>query len=337
MRGEGSTCPAVLPPYSPCSSWEPGSSSWWPRACAPSPAGLIALALVVLRTCRRLAGTDPPRPCSRRVMDRGGHPRGRGSGRARHRRHPHRGRRGHGPRGRERRAGQARLLGAPAPADGPAARAPGRGLEPEVGRRQGPEEQPGGRGPQAGYRADRAEAGRRSRRTRAGRGGARRRRADGCWRRRHAGAGRHDRGRARPPVRVHPRRDQEPLRPRPRRRSQRRRRGARGLRRRGREARRPRRGGRPDVRQQRLAGPVRGGGAERRLPRREDPDHPRHRADDARQGSVDRVDAGAALDRDRMDARRGPPRSSSCRTMSTASVGSWAPAPGRAWTAGCSA
>ena len=72
------------------------------------------------------------------------------------------------------------------------------------------------------------------------------------------------RRRARPAVRLHPRRDPEPLRPGPRRRSRRRRRRPGRVRRRGRAPRRPGGGQRPGVRQQRLARRLRRGRAARR-------------------------------------------------------------------------
>ena len=70
-------------------------------------------------------------------------------------------------------------------------------------------------------------------------GGEGGRRAGDGRRRRLAGAGRGDRRRARPSVRLHPLRDPQPLRPRPRRRPRRRRRRPRRLRRRGRALCRP--------------------------------------------------------------------------------------------------
>ena len=79
-------------------------------------------------------------------------------------------------------------------------------------------------------------------------------------------------------LRLHPGRDPQPLRPRPRRRPRRRRRRPRCLRRRRRAARRPGRGQRPGLRQQRLARPLRRGRPARGIPRREDPDAPRHGA-----------------------------------------------------------
>ena len=78
-------------------------------------------------------------------------------------------------------------------------------------------------------------------------------------RRRLAGDRRGGRRRARPALRVHPGRDAQPLRARPRRGSRRRRRRARRVRRRRRAPRRPRRGQRPRVRQQRLARHLRRG------------------------------------------------------------------------------
>ena len=78
------------------------------------------------------------------------------------------------------------------------------------------------------------------------------------------------------PLRLHPVRHAQPLRPGPRGGSRRRRGSARRLRRRRRTPRRPRRGERPGVRQQRVAGGLRGGRAPPGLPAGQDADAPRH-------------------------------------------------------------
>ena len=90
--------------------------------------------------------------------------------------------------------------------------------EPEVGRREGREVQPGRGVAAAGHRAGRARSGRRSRGAGARRGRAGCRRDRHGRRRRVAGAGLHDRDRARPAVRLRPGGHPQPPRARPRRR-----------------------------------------------------------------------------------------------------------------------
>ena len=108
----------------------------------------------------------------------------------------------------------------------------------------------------------RAEPGRRSREADPRRRRARRRRTRRGGRGRYAGH-RGDGGRrAQPALRVHPRRHAQPLCPRPRRGSERRGRGARRVRQRGGARRRSGRGQRTRIRQQRVVGAVRGGGAD---------------------------------------------------------------------------
>ena len=159
-----------------------------------------------------------------------------------------------------------------------------------------------------GIEARELQPGRGPRGDRPGRRGGRRRRACDGRRRRLAGDRRRGCRRARPPVRLHPGGDPQPLRPRPRGRPRRRRRRARRLRRRRpRAPGRSRRGERARVRQQRLPRDLRRGGPTLRLPGREAADAARHGA-----GRPRALGLGArpALDRSgwaRAPIRRGDP------------------------------
>ena len=134
----------------------------------------------------------------------------------------------------------------------------------------------------AGDRADRAQAGRRPGDAGPRGGRSRRRRARDGRRRRLAGDRRGDGGRAWFALRVHPRRNAQPLRAGPRRRPRRCRRGAGRVRRRWRADGGPGRGQRARVRQQRLARALCRGGPARGLSRREAAHAARHRAGRAR-------------------------------------------------------
>ena len=163
-----------------------------------------------------------------------------------------------------------------APAPGARSRTSGAALQPEVGRRQGRALLARRRGGQARHRVRRAHPRCGPGAARQGRGCGRRRRAGDGGRRRVSGGRRIDCLRAGPALRLHSRRHPKPLCARSRGRPRRRRRRA-GRARRGRRAPRgPRRGQRSRLRQQRLPGALRRGGAARRIPRREDSNDPEH-------------------------------------------------------------
>ena len=158
--------------------------------------------------------------------------------------------------------------------------------QPQVRGREGRALPTRGRGPPARDRAGDPRAGRRP--AAAGRGRRRPRRTgdrDG-GRRRLPGTGRDGGGAPGRAPRVHPGRNPQPLRARPRARPRRRRRRARRLHRRARAADRPRAGQRPRVRQQRLAGRVREGGPVPGLSRRQAADVGRDAARPARPGGA---------------------------------------------------